>query len=299
MDNRSLFYVLTICVAGVWCIPPPLPGDFDLQNQTLHAQPRVATSFKYRYVANTGYIAKSKPGYAHVTVAATSRCSDTALEKAALAVSLMVRHMAPDVFSGLTRSHGLGIFTKAESMSAYPENAHLADTAACRGTCSGSCSHTCTFDGRKFSSIAGLSNSRSVVLDDNVLCDRSDPYGHSENIAIHEFGHLVMSYMPRTWSNKIKAAYTHEKYSNLWKPGVYGTADAQEYWAEATEAFFSATVRTDVTGGLNMCGTSHPCSTEQQARAYLKRHDPQLFEVLSYAYTNNHPEIASGGKPCL
>ncbi|KAK6168143.1 hypothetical protein SNE40_022026 [Patella caerulea] len=299
MEGRSFFYVLAICVTGVWCMPPPLPGDFDLQNQTLHAQPRVASSFKYRYVAHNGAIDKSRPGHPYVTVAATSKCSDTALEKAALGVSLMVRHMPNDVFSGLTRSHGLGVFSQAESMAAYPENAHLADTPACHGKCSGSCAHTCTFDGRKWSTIAGLTNSRSVVLDHNVLCDRYDSYHHHDNLVIHEFGHLVMRYMPSSWRSKIEAAFTHEKYNNLWKPGVYATANSAEYWAEATESFFMATDRRDVTGGLDMCGTSHACTNEQQARAYLKRHDPQLFDVLSYAYTNHHPEITSGIKICL
>ena len=32
---------------------------------------------------------------------------------------------------GVTRSHGVGIFTKQESLTVFPENHHLADTAAC------------------------------------------------------------------------------------------------------------------------------------------------------------------------
>jgi hypothetical protein len=40
----------------------------------------------------------------------------------------------------------------------------------CLRKCDGSCRHACTFNGRKYDSIAGLSNRWSVVLDDNVLC---------------------------------------------------------------------------------------------------------------------------------
>ncbi|ESO86051.1 hypothetical protein LOTGIDRAFT_235630 [Lottia gigantea] len=293
--------VLVALAAGVWAIPPPRPEEYDFlnQNYTLPLHILKRASFKERYVLQGGAVVSSKPSAAHIVVSATHRCSDQALDKAAHGVSLMVRHMPYEVFYGVSRSHGLGIFTQAESMAAYPENYNLADTPQCRGRCSGSCAHTCTFDGRKWSSIAGLTNSRSVVLDHVVMCDRYDPYHHNDNILVHEFGHLVMGYMPSQWRSKINAAYSHEKYARLWKPGVYATANSAEYWAEATEAFFMATTRTDVTGGTNMCGTSHPCSTEAQARSYLSQHDPQLFDVLSYAYTNHHPELPGNIKVCL
>ena len=71
------------------------------------------------------------------------------------------------------------------------------------GQCSGSCAHTCTFDGRKHDSIAGLTNSRSVVLDDSVLCNSRDPYGHQENVLVHEFAHQVHKYMPTTDRNRV------------------------------------------------------------------------------------------------
>ncbi|ESO86050.1 hypothetical protein LOTGIDRAFT_235629 [Lottia gigantea] len=293
--------ILVVVISGVLGIPPPRPEEYDFLNQDydLPSPIQKRASFKERYVLHNGAVVRTRPGSAYVLVSATHGCSDNALEKAAHGISLMVRHMPTEVFNGVSRSHGLGIFTKAETMAAYPENYHLADTAQCKGKCSGSCAHTCTFDGRKFSSIAGLTNSRAVVLDDVVLCDSRDPYHHQDNILVHEFGHLVMGYMPSQWRNKINAAYTHEKYARLWKPNVYATANSAEYWAEATEAFFFATTRTDVTGGTNMCGTSHVCSNEAQTRAYLKHHDPQLFEVLSYAYTNSHPEIAGNIGVCI
>ena len=69
------------------------------------------------------------------------------------------------------------------------------------GLCSGSCAHTCTSDGRKIDSLAGLSNSRSVVLDDNVLCNSRDPYRQQENVLVHEFAHQVHRYMPTAYKN--------------------------------------------------------------------------------------------------
>ena len=46
------------------------------------------------------------------------------------------------------------------------------------------------------------------------------------------------------------------------------------------------------------CGTRNVCKNEKAVRDYIKQHDPQLFDVLSYAYTNNRPELEGGIGPC-
>lgn len=71
------------------------------------------------------------------------------------------------------------------------------------GTCNGTCSHTCTFDGRKYASIAGLTNSRSVVLEDNILCNDKDPYNRKESICVHEFAHQVFKHLPTSYKNRV------------------------------------------------------------------------------------------------
>jgi len=43
--------------------------------------------------------------------------------------------------------------------------------------------------------MAGLTNTRSVVLDKNVDCANDDPYAHKENVLVHEFSHLILKYM--------------------------------------------------------------------------------------------------------
>ncbi|XP_067667816.1 uncharacterized protein [Haliotis asinina] len=295
----TMVLVLVLCLAGVSAYSP-LPEDA-VTNRTHWIPPyRAATTFRHKYVTHNGGINdhtfSDRP---YVTITATNHVSDEALHKAALVVSLMVRNMPDDVFNGLARSHGVGIFSKSEGMVVYPENSHLADTPACRGRCGGSCSYTCTVDNRKWATIAGLTNQRSSVLDDNVLCDAQDLYNRKENLLVHEFGHLTMKNMPRSWNTKIHAAYNNAYSHRLWTLGVYGMVNADEYWAEATSSFFMSITRTDVSAGMNMCGTSQPCSSEAASRAYLKRHDPQLFEVLEYAYTNNRPDIRSGLRPCI
>ena len=43
----------------------------------------------------------------------------------------MLRHAPYDVFLGVTRSHGVGIFTRADTLAAFPENYHYANTPQC------------------------------------------------------------------------------------------------------------------------------------------------------------------------
>lgn len=47
----------------------------------------------------------------------------------------MVRHMPHDIFSSVARAHGVGIFTKTDTVGAYPENHNIADTPQCAGKC--------------------------------------------------------------------------------------------------------------------------------------------------------------------
>ncbi|XP_046377010.2 uncharacterized protein LOC124149457 [Haliotis rufescens] len=295
----TMVLVLFLCIAGVSAYSP-LPDDVSTNRTEWIATNRAATSFRHKYVTHNGGINDHTfSTLPYITITATNHVSDAALHKAALDVSFMVRNMPDDVFNGIAKSHGVGIFSKSEGMVVFPENAHLADTAACRGRCDGGCSHTCTVDHRKWSTIAGLTNQRSSVLDDNVLCDSADQYHHQENLVVHEFGHLTMKYMPKHWNAKILAAYSNAHSHRLWILSHYGMVNADEYWAEATASFFMAIIRTDVSAGMNLCGTSRPCSSEAAARDYLKRHDPRLYEVLEYAYTNNRPQIRSGLKPCI
>ncbi|ESO90387.1 hypothetical protein LOTGIDRAFT_164313 [Lottia gigantea] len=72
----------------------------------------------------------------------------------------------------------------------------MSDSFSFPDKCSGSCAHTCTFDGRKYETLGGLTSSISCVVDDNLICDSADKNHHHQNTLVHEFGHLVMHYMP-------------------------------------------------------------------------------------------------------
>lgn len=210
------------------------------------------TSFQYKYVLNNGDIHSTQPnGTPVVTITATSNVPEVALSTAAHTISLVVRHMPSDIFNTLATKLGVGIFTKAETLTVFPENAKYRDTPECKGRCDGNCSITCLSDGRKIDTIAGMSNHhRTVVLDDNVLCDEQDPYGHKENILVHEFGHLVMDSFPRDLKNRLLYVYDYIIKHNVWTSS-YATSNADEYWAEATTSYFGAITRDGPAGGMN------------------------------------------------
>ena len=46
------------------------------------------------------------------------------------------------------------------------------------------------------------------------------------------------------------------------------------------------------------CSYKKVCRSELEARHFLQRYDPMIFEVLSYVYTNNRPTKLSGLLPC-
>merc|ERR1711942_26784 len=124
-----------------------------------------ATSFKYKYVTRGGKISSHNPGNA-IEVAATSLTSEVGHQKGAQIVALMLANIGDDVWNNMVRRRvRVGIFSRHEALSVYPEYKNLADSPRCRGSCSGSCKVTCTFDGRKWDTVAGAGGVRAAILE--------------------------------------------------------------------------------------------------------------------------------------
>ncbi|XP_033732762.1 uncharacterized protein LOC117322114 [Pecten maximus] len=309
---QGCILILASIIISVLSLSPPLSEEalnsldkdvrYAILHSKIHNQHRhsTKTSLKSMYVGVGGKIYSTPQIFAQtINVDATQAVSQDILWKATVIVSYMVKYMPADIFAGVANSHGVGIFTAADGATAFPENAHLADTPQCHGTCSGACSYTCTTDGRKYSTIAGITNSRSVALSTNIGCQTGDPQGGQENILVHEFGHLVLMYMPKTYRDQLITAYNYAAQHQVWYPG-YELSNKDEYWAEATASFFNVITRDDgPAGGMNKCEFTHICTSETENRAWLKKHDAWLFNVLSKVYTNNHPEYPSGLRICM
>ena len=86
---------------------------------------------------------------------------------------------------------------------------------------------------------------------------------------MHEFGHTVMNVgMDDFGRAMVRRCYDDAMARGLYAPGCYMGSCADEYWAEGTQSWFDATVRTDVNGGVN-------------TRTKLRAHDPALALLLA------------------
>lgn len=279
--------------------PPPVPGVHFVPLRNLTGIGK-RTSFRYQYFVQSGRCLRYKPAEVHLPVAATNNVAQKAVDVTCHTLAKITRYMPREVFISTARSYGVGLFTMAETLTVYPQNAKLADRPECYRRCDGACRITCNFDGRKWEVVPGITNSISLSNMETVLCMPTDIYRGRENIVTHEFSHLIHRYLDIRWRRKISAAYLNAKRRRMYRLDSYGMGTEFEYFAFASESFFHSVLRSDTatTGGINLCANKQVCRTELQARQFLQRYDPMIFEVLSYVYTNKQPRKLSGIVPC-
>ncbi|XP_046578366.1 uncharacterized protein LOC124286086 [Haliotis rubra] len=295
MEWLAVITVLAVSFSGVFGDASPRLSPEDRETLRRLGSPRASlpAGFKYKYVGSGGVIRSTKSSGHWVEVAASPKTTETGHYEAALIVSKMTRHMPSAVFAKLSSGGSVGVFTRSEGLTIYPEYYRLKDTPECRGSCSGHCSASCTFDGRKWTNVAGAGGARAVILDDNVMCTSRDPYYHHENILVHEFTHTIHHHaLDSTHYAQINAAYNHAKSANLWVHSAYAMANYEEYFAEGATAYFNVNQESSA-AGMNKCGGGHYCTSENAARNWLHKHDIQLYGVLTYVFTNNHPDTPS------
>lgn len=263
-------------------------------------------AFRYKWVALGGEVHETNVTANLLEVSATPDLTEEAHQMGSVIVGLVTKNMPTEVFTELTKRGSVGLFTKEETTTIFPEYCHLADRPECEGTCAGACSDTCTGDGRKYDSLAGLGGERATCLDDNFMCTPDDPYRYTDNILVHEFAHTIHQYAlpyadPNTnWFTYIYNAWLNARRNEIWDINSYAMYDQYEYFAEATGVFFNVNHHYSSSGGMNSCGTVNGfCQTEVEARAWLKQQDPTLYTALEYTYTNNDDSLPSGLKICM
>lgn len=279
--------------------PPPVPGIkfIPLQNLTNIGK---RTTFRYRYFIKDGMCFLHRPKETHIIVSATNNVHNKALDVACRTLSKLTRHMPMAVFRSTASSYGVGIFTMDETLTVYPQFANIADRPECYRKCSGPCRNTCNFDGRKWGTVPGITNTISISNMETVLCMPRDIYQGSENIIVHEFAHLVHKFLPTKLQNQIYAAYINAKKRNMYRLDSYAMGTAFEYFAFAVETFFYSVRRSDTgtTGGINLCNSRRICESERESRQHLQRYDPMVFKIVAYAFTDYQPDKLSGLVPC-
>jgi len=271
-------------------IPPPMKQEWSTGE--VH-QAFATQSFKKKYVTRGGGISSNNPGNA-IEVAATQLVSEVGHQKGAAIVGRMLANIGDDVWNNMVRRRvRVGIFSRHEALSVYPEYQNLADTPSCRGKCTGSCRRTCTFDGRKWDTVAGAGGVRAAILESNILCDRYDPYRKGNNILAHEFIHSIhMNGLPSDKNSQLTSAFANAKRRKLWGLSSYAMATAYEYFAEAGGVWF----------GVNHNGSSggmDRCSTEMGCRRHLKIRDPKLYALLHYTFSPDDERKPGDLKICV
>ncbi|XP_064596777.1 uncharacterized protein LOC135463447 [Liolophura sinensis] len=254
-----------------------------------------------RYLTKDGRLLVDKPqNESAVLLQATNLVPEEAVKKAASTMRVMVRHMPDVLFAEVARKKGVRLFPKGHGLVVYPDMASHVDTPECKGTCAGSCGKTCVGGTRKFQNIGGLTAGYSYIVDSNVLC-KNDGFRGLFNAVGHEFAHLIMFHLPRYWKQRIHEAYTNDHAKQAWSMHSYLMSNQNEYWAEASGAFFMFSHLLGTSGGMNRCGLGGKtlCPSVTAAREFIHQKDPDLYAILDYVYTGNSPVKDDGIRPCM
>lgn len=273
-------------------IPPiPDPHFFPVRSKR-------TVQFKTKYVDHSGNVLSYKSSHPQIRVDATVHVSDYALQLATETIKKMTQHMPAYIFNSCASNTKVGVFTKAESLTVFPEFAGLAAPAGCGSSCAGHCHTQCTFDGRPYSSLAGVGGKRGVIVEDNVLCNSRDPYNKQANILVHEYAHTIKHYcLSQSIKSRITTAYNNARSNGTWTNSQYAMATEEEYWAVASQTWFNSLHTSYASSGMNVC-SGHLCSSANAARWNLYHKDISLYGLLLEVYFNNNPNIVVGMKAC-
>lgn len=219
------------------------------------------------------------PGLEVCALAGVARRS---VELACEVVDCMLAGCAPELlqsFSTGVADQRIALIGPGQVTTDIPEHGHL------RGRLTG--------DGRDFDAgTRGLGGTRAIpttsVGEENVTRCGDTRYPR-ESILVHEFAHHIMNI---NVSASVRAAIA-DAYEAARRDGLYGDqacyamSNYEEYWAEGVQAWFDASVRVDVNGGIN-------------TRELLCQRDPRLAAIMQAVFgVNNwrYPQTMPGTWP--
>jgi cyclophilin family peptidyl-prolyl cis-trans isomerase len=193
-------------------------------------------------------------------IVGSEKVSDAALLEAAY----IVRHMLagrPELIQALaTNGVKIAVMAHNEYTTDLPEQRDMKPTAF--------------WDSRA----RGLGGRTCSGAEENLLCYPGDPYS-TENLLIHEFGHVIegegMRALDPAFGARVKAAYRSATARGLWKD-TYAGSNAGEYWAECTQDWFDNNRHDDA------------LHNHVHARAMLKEYDPEAAKLCAEVF-GDHP----------
>jgi hypothetical protein len=196
-----------------------------------------------------------------IPICAFDCVSKSAIDHAALTLTHMLTDVDQSILHRMLHlGAAIGIIGKDQYTTDIPAHAHLKGQKST--------------DGRDYDhGTRGLGGSVAcpwtTVGEENItmIGDTRYPY---ESILVHEFAHCVMNVglAGHPTRRRIQAAYQTAMEKNLYNPSSYLASNEDEYWAEATQAWFEATVRLDATSGMI-------------TRNAVKKRDPELAGILT------------------
>ena len=208
-----------------------------------------------------------------IPIVASAQTCDRSLQVAYEIVSKMLS-LRPDIEQQMIRNGAyVAIFSIHEKLTDIPENRDLAGRPV-PGEPQITWDSVCG---------SGAMRDRPMTICERNLIGIADPYGGRMSIMIHEFGHTVQDLgLDAGMKRRIKTAYNNAVASGLFPPspgrGVpWIMNNDQEFFACGTANWFNATDPSNPYG-----------SPAQNGKVYLKSYAPELYQILSEIYPDDH-----------
>lgn len=189
-------------------------------------------------------------------IVSSTNATDFVLREAAYIVQHMLSGR-PDVIHVLATNHAkVAVMAYNEYTTDLPEQRNMSPKVYWDSRARGMGGRTCS------------------CAEENLLCYPGDPYS-TENIFVHEFGHVVhgvaMRALDPTFNTRLRAAYDSAMKRGLWK-GTYAAVNAGEYWAECVQDWFDNNRFNDA------------LHNHVHTRTMLKEYDPDAAKLCAEVF---------------
>jgi len=166
---------------------------------------------------------------------------DSALDGAVGLIDSMLATCSPDVMARMLKAQNhIGVIGKSQVTTDMPPHSYLKGSRV---------NDNRDWDSGTRGLGATSDNPCTTCGEENILQDNDRRYPE-ENVLIHEFGHAVMETgFDRRQMKEIEAAYKEALAAGFDK-SKYMFSNDKEFWANGTQAWFRAIIRTDVNEGI-------------------------------------------------
>ncbi|MGJ8560918.1 MAG: hypothetical protein ACSHX3_11835 [Litorimonas sp.] len=271
MKTPNTFYVIIIFVSWILSLTGCTPGTTS-QDETSCNTNLSHLSLYPRY---------GEPHCADgLAIYASDAVSDDTRDETVRLASIMLSTLAPDHAQMIANNTVMIVLAETETVTSVNEFAFLKND------------RVTNWDQRA----RGFGASRGVpitlVAEEDILCRPTDPYV-GESIFVHEFAHTIMMFQPDAIAKQsqqtLQTLYRSAIDSGLFE-NTYAATNADEYFAEGVQSYFSANISRDVPDGIH-----NFVSTPDELNAY----DPELFAFIDAIFAGRTEPVPPTFCPIL